>query len=287
MAARRSILIVEDDAAIQATLADHLAGDHGFTIFTAETLAEARKIIEDEGRRFDAVTLDVALPDGDGRDFCAGLRRRGHTMPIIMLTRRAGEPDIVRGLDAGANDYITKPFRVNELLARLRAQWRAFDNSEAAALALGPFICRPAKKVLHDPVKNRRIRLTGKEVEILKYLYRSADHRVEREMLLHAIWGYSAAVTTHTLETHIYRLRQKIESDPRFPTLLIFDRGSYQSSDRGFRRSVTRSTSVSLVRSLSRRGPGSGSPVRTPWFKPSTAACNEREAWRFPVHRAC
>jgi DNA-binding response OmpR family regulator len=225
MAAKRSILIVEDDAALQEVLADHLAGEHGFTIFTAETLDEAGKIIDEEGRPFDAVILDVGMPDGDGRDFCANLRRRGHKMPVIIMTGRDGERDIVRGLDSGANDYIAKPFRVNELLARLRAHWRVFDDSEEATFALGPFTFRPSKKLLHNPSNNHRIRLTSKEVEILKYLFRSEVRRVDREILLHAIWGHNAAVTTHTLETHIYRLRQKIETDPRFPTLLVFESG--------------------------------------------------------------
>jgi DNA-binding response OmpR family regulator len=149
-------------------------------------------------------------------------------MPVIMLTGRDGERDIVRGLESGANDYIAKPFRLNELLARLRAHWRAFDNSEEAAFALGPFTFRPSKKVLHDPVTNRRIRLTSKEVAILKYLFRSETRRVDREILLHEVWGYNATATTHTLETHIYRLRQKIESDPRFPALLVFENGGYR-----------------------------------------------------------
>ena len=233
MGAKRSILIVEDDAAVQEILAEHLAGGHGFTIFTAETLDEARRIIDDEGRPFDAVILDVGMPDGDGRDFCANLRRQGHRMPVIMVTGRDGETDIVRGLDAGANDYIAKPFRLNELLARLRAQWRVFDDSDEAAFTLGPFTFRPSKKLLHDPVNNRRIRLTSKEVEILRYLHRSETRRVDREILLHEIWGYSATATTHTLETHIYRLRQKIETDPRFPALLVFENGGYRLNHPG------------------------------------------------------
>ncbi len=228
MSAKRSILIVEDDASVQAILADHLAGDHGFTVFTAETLDEAEKILDDEGRPFDAVILDVGMPDGDGRDFCAELRRRGHTMPVIMLTGRGGECDIVRGLDSGANDYIAKPFRLNELLARLRAQWRTFDSSDEASFALGPFTFRPAKKLLHDQLSDRRVWLTSKEVAILRYLYRLAGRRVDRDILLHEVWGYNATATTHTLETHIYRLRQKIEPDPRFPALLVFENGGYR-----------------------------------------------------------
>ncbi|HXA21785.1 MAG TPA: response regulator transcription factor [Acetobacteraceae bacterium] len=228
MAAGRSILIVEDDAAVQEVLADHLAEEHGFIIFTAATLAEAEKIIAGEGRVFDAVILDVGMPDGDGRDFCADLRRQGHKMPVILLTGRDAECDVVRGFSSGANDYIAKPFRLKELLARLRALWRAFESSDEATFSLGPFTFRPSKKLLHDSVNDRRIRLTDKEVAILRYLYRSDANRVDREKLLVEIWGQNADVNTHTLETHIYRLRQKIEPDPRFPSLLVFERGGYR-----------------------------------------------------------
>lgn len=228
MAAGRSILIVEDDAVVQEILADHLAGEHGFIIFTAETLAEAEKIIAGEGRVFDAVILDVGMPDGDGRDFCADLRRQGHKMPVIFLTGRDAERDVVRGFDSGANDYIAKPFRLKELLARLRALWRAFESSDEAVFSLGPFTFRPSKKLLHDSVNDRRIRLTDKEVAILRYLYRSDAHLVDREKHLLEIWGQNADVNTHTLETHIYRLRQKIEPDPRFPSLLVFESGGYR-----------------------------------------------------------
>ena len=168
MPTRRSILIVDDDAGVREILADRLADEHGFTIFTAETLDEAEAIIADAGRRLDALILEIGLPDGDGRDFCAKLRRQGHGMPILILTDRNDEADIVSGLGCGANDYIAKPFRLNELLARLRAQLRLFDSSGEAAYSIGPYTFQPAKKLLQNPVKNRRVRLTTKEVAILQ-----------------------------------------------------------------------------------------------------------------------
>ena len=164
--------------------------------------------------RFDSIILDINLPDGDGRDFCAKIRRQGHTMPIIMLTGASDEDDVVSGLNAGANDYIAKPFRVNELLARLQAQLRLFDTSEDAVFTIGPYTFRPAAKLLIGADKKQRIRLTAKEVDILKFLYRHANRVVSRQILLDEVWGYNAGVTTHTLETHVYRLRQKIESRP-------------------------------------------------------------------------
>lgn len=228
MSAQRPILIVEDDETLCETLAEHLADGHGFTIVTARTLEDADKAINETDARFDAVILDIGLPDGDGRDYCARLRRQGHQMPVIMLTGSDGEADVVRGLDSGANDYIAKPFRANELLARLRAQLRLFDGSEEAVFTVGPYTFRPAKKLLQDPAKKRRIRLTDKESAILKFLYRSDTRSVGREILLHEVWGYNPAVTTHTLETHIYRLRQKLEINPGSPALLVTEQGGYR-----------------------------------------------------------
>ncbi len=228
MPTRRSILIVDNDAGVRETLSDRLADEHGFTIFTAERLDEAEAIVAVEGRRLDALILEIDLPDGDGRDFCAKLRRQGHGMPILMLTGRNDEADIVSGLGCGANDYIAKPFRLNELLARLRAQLRLFDSSGEAAFSIGPYTFHPARKLLQNPVKNRRVRLTTKEVAILRFLYRSDGCPVDRKILMREVWGYDATATTHRLETHIYRLRLKIESDPSDPDLLLTEPGAYR-----------------------------------------------------------
>jgi DNA-binding response OmpR family regulator len=228
MSTDRPILIVEDDGALRETLAEHLAMDGGFTAVGAATLAEANGNLVADDTRFDAVLLDVGLPDGNGFDFCARLRQLGHNMPIIMLTGWDTEDDIVRGLDSGASDYIAKPFRSGELLARLRAQLRMFESSEDAVFDIGPYTFRPSAKLLVDATRNKRIRLTAKEVAILKFLYRAGPRAVERQMLLNEVWGYNAAVTTHTLETHIYRLRQKIEVLPGAPSLLITEARGYR-----------------------------------------------------------
>jgi DNA-binding response OmpR family regulator len=230
MATRRAILIVEDDEALRYTLAEQLADDHGFLVASAATLDEAAKAINQADGGFHAVILDIGMPDGDGCHFCARIRRQGHKMPIIMLTGSADETDVVRGLESGANDYIAKPFRTNELLARLRTQLRLFESSEDAVYSVGPYTFRPAKKLLHEPVHNRRIRLTDKEAAILKFLYRSDSRPVDRQLLLHEVWGYNPAVTTHTLETHIYRLRQKMELHPKSPVLLLTENGGYRLS---------------------------------------------------------
>jgi DNA-binding response OmpR family regulator len=228
MPCSRPILIVEDDAALRSTLAEQimLAGGE-FSTVEAGTAAEAAAKLDADDARYDAILLDVGLPDADGREFCAKLRRDGKRMPVIMLTGADAERDVVRGLDAGANDYVAKPFRIDELLARVRAQLRVFDHSEDAVFAIGPYLFRPAAKLLLEPARNRKVRLTDKESNILKYLYRAGGRPVPRQVLLNEVWGYSNSVTTHTLETHIYRLRQKIEADPSRTRLLLTVAGGY------------------------------------------------------------
>jgi DNA-binding response OmpR family regulator len=235
MAGERPILIVDDDHALRAMLAEQLGKDGEFVATEAENASEAEAKMTARESRFDAVILDVTLPDGDGRDLCARLRRSGIKVPIIMLTGSDHESDVVRGLDAGANDYIAKPFRLAELLARLRAQLRIFENSEDAVFTVGPYTFRPAAKLLQEPSRNRRIRLTEKEAAILKFLYRAGTRPVARQVLLNEVWGYNAAVTTHTLETHIYRLRQKIEPDPSNARLLVTEGGGYRLDPEGIK----------------------------------------------------
>lgn len=233
MPGEHPILIVDDDCLLRATLAEQLTVDGEFTAAEAGTVAEAEQLLATKNARYDAIILDVGLPDGDGRDLCARLRKQGVKVPIIILTGSDDEVDVVRGLDSGANDYIAKPFRLAELLARVRAQLRVFENSEDAVFTIGPYTFRPAAKLLQEPVKNRRIRLTEKEAAILKYLYRAGTQSVARQVLLNEVWGYNAAVTTHTLETHIYRLRQKIEPDPSNAKLLLTESGGYRLDPEG------------------------------------------------------
>ena len=233
MAGERPILVIDDDDSLRATLVEQLQIESEFSVEQAASIHEAGEKIGSNGARFDALILDVTLPDGDGRDYCADLRKQGRRMPIIMLTGSDDEADVVRGLDAGANDYVAKPFRIAELLARLRAQMRIFENSEDAVFTIGPYTFRPSAKLLQEAVRNRRIRLTEKEAAILKFLYRAGTRPVPRQVLLNEVWGYNAAVTTHTLETHIYRLRQKIEPDPANACLLVTEGGGYRLDPEG------------------------------------------------------
>ena len=221
MTPSRPILILDDDPALRAVLVAQLCEDGGFRATEAATMGQARALLDAPDAHFDALILDVALPDGDGCELCARLRDGGWAAPILMLTGRDAERDVVRGLDAGASDYVAKPFRPAELQARLRAQLRASEASSGAVLPVGPYVFRPAAKLLHDPAKDRRIWLTAKETGILRHLLRAGGQAVGREVLLHEVWGYRKGVSTHTLETHIYRLRQKIESEPAAPRLLV------------------------------------------------------------------
>ena len=228
MSETRPILIVEDDAALRATLAEQIMLAGEFRIVEAESAAEATAKLDAGDARYDAILLDIGLPDGDGREFCAKLRRDGKRMPVIMLTGADAEQDVVRGLDAGANDYIAKPFRLNELLARVRAQLRVFDNSEDAVFTIGPYMFRPSAKLLLEPAKNRKIRLTEKESAILKFLYRASGRPVGRQVLLNEVWGYNAMPSTRTVDVHVAWLRQKVEADPSAPRLLLTEGGGYR-----------------------------------------------------------
>ena len=206
-------------------LREQFALHEEFEITVAQTAAAALDLVAQA--EFDLILLDVGLPDQDGRETCKILRRQKVSAPIIMLTGAATEADTILGLDAGANDYVTKPFRFGVLLARIRAHLRQFETSDAAILHFGPYEFRPSVKQLTTQAGDK-IRLTEKEANILKFLYRAGAETVSRETLLHEIWGYNAQITTHTLETHIYRLRQKIESDPSNAKLLVTEEGGYR-----------------------------------------------------------
>lgn len=221
----KTILIIDDDDDLREALAEQLALHEAFRPVQAATATEGVRM----GRevRADLILLDVDLPDMDGREACRLLRKDGVSTPIIMLTGQSSDSDTVLGLESGANDYVTKPFRFAVLLARIRAHLRSHEQSEDAVFRIGPYEFRPAAKVLIDD-KGRKVRLTEKETSILKYLYRAGAKAVSREELLTEVWGYNAGVTTHTLETHIYRLRQKIEPEPGQTRLLMTDAGGYR-----------------------------------------------------------
>jgi DNA-binding response OmpR family regulator len=226
MHAARKILIVDDDAALRQSLAEQLGRDGEFVSTECCCAAEALDTIGRE--RFDAILLDVGLPDMDGRELCRRLRSEAVSVPIVMLSAADSDGDAVQGLDAGANDYVTKPFRLNVLLARLRAQLRQSERRDDAVFSIGPYTFQPGAKLMTDSSGRKKVRLTEKETAILRYLYHAGDRAIGRATLLGEVWGYNAGVTTHTLETHVYRLRQKIERDPANAEILVTEPGGYR-----------------------------------------------------------
>ena len=221
----KKILLVDDNNDVRDALGEQLLMTEDFTVFEAGNGGDALTLLKNE--LCDLIILDVGLPDIDGRELCKVIRKQDIKAPILMLTGHDTDADTILGLDAGANDYISKPFKFSVLLARIRAQLRQHEQSEDAVFSLGPYAFKPAMKVLITENK-RRIRLTEKETSILRFLYRASEGVVPRDVLLHEVWGYNAGVTTHTLETHIYRLRQKIEPDPSNAQLLVTESGGYR-----------------------------------------------------------
>lgn len=223
--AARKILICDDDTDLRDALVEQLSLYEEFETVIADTAA--RGIAQARNDQIDLLIMDVGLPDMDGREAVKLLRKNGFKAPIIMLTGHDTDSDTVLGLEAGANDYVVKPFKFAVLLARIRAHLRQHEQTEDATFAIGRYQFRPASKLLVDD-RGTKVRLTEKETAILKFLYRSGERPVSRDVLLHEVWGYNSGVTTHTLETHIYRLRQKIEKDPSAAELLVTESGGYK-----------------------------------------------------------
>ena len=225
MTAKKKILIIDDDDVLRSTLKDQLSLHDEFIVTDAATATLGVKALKADPANL--VVLDVNLPDMDGREACKIMRRNGFKGPVIMLTGQGSDADVILGLDSGANDYVVKPFRFAVLLARIRSHLRQQEHSEDAQYRVGPYTFKPAAKTLIRD-DNKKIRLTEKETAIIKFLYRSGEQAVARDVLLADVWGYNAGVTTHTLETHIYRLRQKIERDPAHAEILVTEGGGYR-----------------------------------------------------------
>ena len=221
----RKILIVDDDADFRQTLSETLGLYDEFRCHAVDTAAAAINRIKAE--RFDLVLLDVGLPDLDGREVCRLMRRERVSAPIIMLTGASGDADTILGLEAGADDYVVKPIRFGVLLARIRAHLRSYEQNEDATFPVGPYAFHAGTKSLVCG-EGKKIKLTEKETAIVRFLYRMGSKATRRDVLLAEVWGYNSGVTTHTIETHIYRLRQKIEKDPSRAEILVTEAGGYR-----------------------------------------------------------
>ena len=196
--------------------------------FEAVAVAGARAALACIGREpFDGFLIETELPDMDGVALCGRIRREYPGVPIVMLTDQVDDDGAIRGLDAGAVDVVPRATAPAVLCARLRAHLRPYERSADALLRIGPYRFRPSAKRLHDPGSGQDIALTGTEAGLLRYLCRAGRRTVPRQELMDKVLGYCAEASSHTVETHIYRLRRKLESDPRRPALLLTDGAGY------------------------------------------------------------
>ena len=218
------LLLLEDDESLIDGLGYSL-GRAGFRMEIARNLQECRRALEEEGE-YDLLLLDVTLPDGSGFQICEEMRAKGSSIPIIFLTAADEETSIIRGLDLGGDDYITKPFRLGELLSRIRALLRraARGREEGAVLKSGSLtIDTQSLKVYRD---GEALELTGAEYRLLCILVKNAGRILTRSMILDALWdGNGNYVDDNTLSVYIRRLREKIEKDPSSPQSLLTVRG--------------------------------------------------------------
>ena len=221
----KKILLIESDPDLREALCEQLHCTDQFEVFSSgndtETLQKLRV------QSYDMIVMDLHPLNNDSLEACRVTYAQNVKCPILLLTERDEISSTVFGQDARASDYIIKPFKFPILLARINVQLRMYEKSYDSAFTLGPYTFHPAMKILktHD---NNEIQLTEKETDILKFLYHTVEDVVPRDILLHEVWGYNNSVTTHTLETHIYRLRQKIERNPSVAELLVTESGGYR-----------------------------------------------------------
>ena len=219
-----SVLLVGSDS--QTSLATALA--QSCIVEQAKDGDAAVAFLDGPGAHCDAVLIESGVEPAEGPRICARLRAGGFDLPILLLSEAGDAADVVHGLNSGANDYLVKPLGLPELQARLRAHHRTHARGGTAVRTIGPYAFRPSAKLLLERERNRAIRLTAKEVAVLQYLHAANGDPVAKQTLLMNVWGYNNAVSSHTLETHIWRLRQKIEQNPANARLLLSNRHGYR-----------------------------------------------------------
>jgi len=207
------VLIIEDDPASMRGLRDNF----GFKGYDVATAADGEQGLEKAlSLKPDLVVLDIMLPKVNGYEICRLIREEGIDVPIIMLTAKGHESDIVTGLNLGADDYVTKPFSIQELLARANALLRRRRQQEAQTWTFGPFVLNLTSRQLHQG--GAEVVLTPKEFDLLAFFLRRAGCALTRDEILKVVWGYDIAVNDRSVDRCITTLRQKIEPDPDEPT---------------------------------------------------------------------
>ena len=225
MAVLKKILLIESDVDLREALCEQLRGTDQFEVFSSNNNTETIEKLRVQS--YDMIVIDLHPLNNEGLEACRLTYAQNVKCPILLLTERNEISRTVFGQDTRASDFILKPFKFPILLARINIQLRKYEKSYDSALTLGPYIFHPAMKILKTD-DNNEIQLTEKETDILKFLYHTVEDVVPRDILLHEVWGYNNSVTTHTLETHIYRLRQKIERNPGAAELLVTESGGYR-----------------------------------------------------------
>ena len=208
MVKRKTILFVSEALLLKELLLDQLQKQGEYLLEESLSVTEAISLIVKE--HFDCILIDSSLADVSLSNLCKNIRQEGVRSPIILVAEELGEDVAIVALDAGANDYVLKPFKINVLVAKIRSNIRQFEQSEFAILRFGRFSFKPGDKILLNNSSKEEVRLTDKETAIIKLLYLSGGEVVTRATLLEEVWGYNTTLTTHTLETHIYRIRQKV-----------------------------------------------------------------------------
>lgn len=222
------LLIIDADPYMREIVRQQLAVEGFDNVIELGEFADFDKVFSNANP--DLILLDVNLPDGNGIDICHSLRQKGFVKPIVMLIAKDAEDDIVPAFEAGANDYITKPLRLGELIALIRTQLHQFNASDDLRFKTGDTNFVLANKVLREIRTERMQALTEKEATILQFLHRAFPAGVTKEELLAEVWGFQNGISTHTLETHIYRLRQKIGRLTEKQIILTIEKG-YRLSD--------------------------------------------------------
>ena len=226
MSSGTQILIVNSDTAIleifskrSELLEEFVPAGAGYGALALEKVQQ---------KDYDLIVLDIDLPDMGGREVCRQMRRIGVRAPIIMMVDVDSYTDPIAMLQTGADDCITKPFKFFMLLSKIRTHIWQHEGSGDSRFTVGPYIFYPSDKMLEFTKEDKKIRLTDKETAILRFLLRAGDRVTSRDVLLDEVWGYNSNVTTHTLETHVYRLRQKIEPGRVNAQILVTEPGGYR-----------------------------------------------------------